>query len=105
MSSACCPCPDVRDFLLIGDRYDGHRHRRIDAAEDRSDFFILDQLARGDLALGRIRFVVTLDQHELRPPSRPPLALISSIATSRPRVIASPDFADKPGQRADESYS
>ena len=32
----------------------------------------------------------------LRPPSRPPLALISSMATCRPREIASPASADWP---------
>ena len=36
----------------------------------------------------------------LRPPSRPPLALISSIATASPRVIASPDCADAPDRAA-----
>ncbi len=37
-----------------------------------------------------------LTSSTLRPPSRPPFALISSIATLSPRVIASPACADWP---------
>ena len=36
----------------------------------------------------------------LRPPSRPPLALISSMAMVSPRVIASPDWAEAPDRAA-----
>src|ERR1700686_1339289 len=36
----------------------------------------------------------------IRPPSTPPLALISSIAMVRPRVIPSPDLADCPDSAA-----
>src|SRR5215813_4664334 len=36
----------------------------------------------------------------LRPPSTPPLALISSMARDKPRVIASPDWADPPESAA-----
>jgi hypothetical protein len=35
-----------------------------------------------------------------RPPSTPPLALISSIATDSPRVMASPEAADWPDSAA-----
>ena len=36
----------------------------IDAAEDCGHLLVLDQLARGDLALRRVRLVVALDQHQ-----------------------------------------
>src|ERR1700683_1899633 len=36
----------------------------------------------------------------MRPPRRPPLALISSIASVKPRVIASPDCAEAPDRAA-----
>ncbi len=55
----------VTDLLLVDERHDGQRDRRVDAAEHGGDLFLGDQLARGDHAFGRIGFVVALDQLEL----------------------------------------
>ena len=76
--------------------------RRVEAAEQHRHLLLETQLARGDHALGRVRFVVAAHQLELAPPSTPPLALISSIAMVSPRVIASPARADWPDKRGHE---
>jgi hypothetical protein len=61
------------------------------------------QLARGDHALGGVASSSRRSSSNLRP-STPPAALSSSMATCRPRVMASParaDWPEKGGHEAD----
>ena len=59
--------PDAheRHLALVGERHDRHRHRRVEAAEQRRDLFALHQFARRDHALGRIALVVAHEQLDL----------------------------------------
>ncbi len=59
------PDADERHFFLVRDGHDRERHRRVETAEESRDLFLEDQFARSDQALGRVGFVVALDELEL----------------------------------------
>src|SRR6185503_11562964 len=54
-----------RQLVLVRDRHDGERDRRIEAADQHRDLLLEIELARGDHALGGDRLVVAAQQLEL----------------------------------------
>ena len=56
------PHPHERHLGLVGERDDGERHRRVDAAEEGRDLLLEDELAGRDDALRRARLVVAADE-------------------------------------------
>ena len=59
------PIAHERHLRLIGQRHDGQRHRRIDAAEEGRNLLLEDQFARRDDSLRWARFVVAADEFDL----------------------------------------